>query len=373
MRIWTELRLKEMGKMDWKELSVEMQEALNRAIERKDFVLGEDVSAFETEVASYLGVKHAIGLNSGSDAFRIALVAIGLQKGDEVITTPFCFASDAAAVILENGRPVFADIDPATCNIDVNRVAERMSEKTKAIIPAHMYGAPVDMDPLMALAKKHGVYVIEDACQAFGATYKGKKAGSFGEFAGYSFYPTKPLGSYGDAGLITTDSDDFAEKIKMIRNHGCKKKYYHEFIGFSSRLDTIQASILRVRLKYVGLILQNLSKIHDAYDRGLNGLEGVTLPPELPHVTRGFSHYTIRTTRRNELREHLLRKGIKSDVYYPLCIHLQEAFSSLGYQRGDFPESEKAQDEVLSLPFDIYTTEKQVDDVCCAIREFFAD
>ena len=171
-----------------------MQEALNRAIERKDFVLGEDVRAFEVEVAAYLGVKHAIGLNSGSDAFRIAMIAIGLQESDEVITSPFCFASDAAAVVIEKGNPVFADIDPATCNIDLDRVAEKISEKTKAIIPAHMYGVPLDMDPLMELARKHGIYVIEDACQAFGATYKGKKVGSFGEFAGYSFYPTKPIG-----------------------------------------------------------------------------------------------------------------------------------------------------------------------------------
>lgn len=350
-----------------------MQEALNRAIERKDFVLGEDVSAFETEVASYLGVKHAIGLNSGSDAFRIALIAIGLQEGDEVITTPFCFASDAAAVVIENGKPVFADINPATCNLDVDRVAERMSEKTKAIIPAHMYGVPVDMDPLMELARKHGVYIIEDACQAFGATYRGKKAGSFGEFAGYSFYPTKPLGCYGDAGLITTDSDDFAEKIKMIRNHGSRQKYYHEFIGFSSRLDTIQAAILRVRLKYVDHILGALSKIRDAYDDRLQGVEDINLPPKLADVTEGFTHYTIRTTRRNELREHLAGNDIKADVYYPLSIHLQKAFSFLGHRRGDFPESEKAQEEVLSLPIDIHTTEKQVDGVCRAIRKFFAD
>jgi dTDP-4-amino-4,6-dideoxygalactose transaminase len=358
--------------MDWKELSQEMQEALNRVIERKDFVLGEDVRAFETEVAAYLGVKHAIGINSGSDAFRIALVAIGLREGEEVITTPFCFASDAAAVVIEKGKPVFADIDPRTCNIDVDRIAEKISEKTKAIIPAHMYGVPVDMDPLLKLAKEHDIYVIEDACQAFGATYMGKKAGSFGEFAGYSFYPTKPLGSYGDAGLITTDSHDFADKINMIRNHGSKKKYYHEFIGFSSRLDTIQAAVLRVRLKYVDLILDDLSKIREAYDEGLQGVEGIALPPKLHNVTEGFTHYTIRTKRRAELRDHLAKQGIKTDVYYPRSIHLQEAFRFLNHRRGDFPESEKAQEEVLSLPFDIFTTEEQVDGVCRATHEFFS-
>ncbi|MGD2097251.1 MAG: DegT/DnrJ/EryC1/StrS family aminotransferase [Desulfobacterales bacterium] len=357
--------------MDWKQLSAEMQEALNRAIEREDFVLGEDVSAFESEAATYLGVKHAIGLNSGTDAFRIALVTTGLQEGDEVITTPFCFASDAAAVVIEGGRPVFADIDPLTTNIDISCIKEKISEKTKAIIPAHMYGVPVDMDPLVELARKHNIYIIEDACQAFGATYKGKKAGSFGEFAGYSFYPTKPLGSYGDAGLITTDSDEFAEKINMIRNHGCRKKYYHEHIGFSSRLDTIQAAVLRVRLKYVDSILSSLSKIHDLYDHGLRGLEEITLPPQLPDITRGFTHYTIRLGKRDELRDHLARNGINAGVYYPLSIHLQPAFAFLGYKRGDFPKSENMQAEVLSLPFDIHTTEEQVDDVCRAVREFF--
>lgn len=350
-----------------------MKEALSRTVEREDFVLGEDVAAFETEVAAYLGVKHAIGLNSGTDAFRIALAAINLQTGDEVITTPFCFASDAAAVVTEGGKPVFADIDPRTCNIEIDRVAETISKKTRAIIPAHMYGVPVDMDPLLELAKKYGIYIIEDACQAFGATYKGKKAGSFGEFAGFSFYPTKPLGSYGDAGLITTDSDDFADKIKMIRNHGSKKKYFHEFIGFSSRLDTIQAAVLRIRLKYVDLILSSLAKLRESYNERLQAVEHITLPPKLPKVTEGFTHYTIRTTRRSELLKHLLRQGIKADVYYPLSIHLQKAFNFLGYRWGDFPESEKAQEEVLSLPFDIYTTEDQVDSVCRAIREFFSN
>ncbi len=357
--------------MDWEKLSQEMREALSRAVEREDFVLGEDVHAFEIEVADYLGVKHAIGLNSGTDAFRIALNVIDLQEGDEVITTPFCFVSDAAAVVIEGGKPVFADIDPRTCNIEIDRVAEKISENTKAIIPAHMYGVPVDMDPLLDLAKKHGIYVIEDVCQAFGATYKGKKAGSFGEFAGYSFYPTKPLGSYGDAGLITTDSDDFSEKIKMIRNHGSRKKYIHEFIGFSSRLDTIQAAVLRVRLKYVDLILESLSQIRESYDQGLRGVEGITLPPGLPEVTEGFSHYTIRTSRRAELFDHLAGKGIKAGIFYPLSIHLQEAFSFLSHRLGDFPESEKAQEEVLSLPFDIHTNDEQVDGVCRAIREFF--
>jgi len=358
-------------KPDWEDISREMQNALQRAIERKDFILGEDVRSFESEAAAYLGVGHAIGLNSGSDAFRIALVAIGLREGDEVITTPFCFASDAAAVVVEGGKPVFVDIDPATCNIDVELIAQSITDRTRAIIPAHMYGVPVDMDPLMELARRHGIYVIEDACQAFGATYRGKKAGSFGTFAGFSFYPTKPLGCYGDAGLITTDSDDFAEKINMIRNHGSRVKYYHELIGFSSRLDTIQAAVLRVRLKYFDGMLESLSGISRMYDHGLRDIEGISLPPQPPGVTKGFTHYTIKTKNRDGLREHLAGKGFRADVYYPLSIHLQEAFRFLGYRSGDFPESERAQKEVLSLPFDINTTEKQVEGTCRAVREYF--
>ena len=200
---------------------------------------------------------------------------------------------------------------------------------------------------------------------------KGKKTGSFGEFAGYSFYPTKPLGSYGDAGLITTDSDEFSEKARMTRNHGSRKKYFHEFIGFSSRLDTIQAAILRVRLKYVDHILESLSKLKASYNKGLEGIDGIILPPRLPDVTEGFSLYTIRTSRRAELLDYLIQHNINAGVYYPLSIHLQKAFSFLGHRWGDFPESEKAQEEVLSLPFDIYTTKEQVDRVCEAIRRFF--
>lgn len=358
-------------KPDWDLISREMQNALHRVIERKDFILGEDVRSFESEAAAYLGVRHAVGLNSGSDAFRIALIVIGLQEDDEVITTPFCFASDAAAVVVEGGKPVFVDIDPATCNIDVSRIEHSITCRTRAIIPAHMYGVPVDMRPLMELARRHDIPVIEDACQAFGATYRGKKAGSFGTFAGFSFYPTKPLGCYGDAGLITTDSDAFSEKINMIRNHGSRVKYYHERIGFSSRLDTIQAAILRVRLRYFDSILESLSSISGMYDYGLGDIEGVELPPQPPGVTKGFTHYTIRTKNRDGLREHLAGKGFRADVYYPLSIHLQEAFRFLGHRRGDFPESEIAQREVLSLPFDINTTEKQVEDVCCAVREYF--
>ena len=279
-------------------MELEINESIRRVIEKKEFILGEEVGKFEGEVAGFLGVKHAIGLNSGTDAFRIALSVLGIQKGDEVIVPTFCFISDAAAVVLEGGTPVFVDIEPETCNIDVSRVEEKITYRTRAVIPAHMYGFPVDMDALLEVAGKHGVCVIEDACQAFGASIDGRKAGSLGDFAGFSFYPTKPIGCYGDAGLITTDDDAFAERIKMVRNHGSRKKYYHEFLGFSSRMDTIQAAILRVTLKYFDARLARLAELHTLYSEHLSGIGDLSLPVQKPNIRRGYSHYTIRTGKR---------------------------------------------------------------------------
>jgi dTDP-4-amino-4,6-dideoxygalactose transaminase len=349
----------------------EIAAAIQQVIDREDFILGEEVSRFEDEAAAYLGVKHAVGLNSGTDAFRIALAAIGVKPGDEVILPPFCFISDAAAVALEGGTPVFADIDPVTCNLDVRRVEEKITPRTRAVIPAHMYGVPVDLDPLLELVRAHGIVLIEDACQAFGATYRGQKAGSFGDFAGFSFYPTKPIGCYGDAGLVVTGSDEYAERIKMVRNHGSRKRYYHDFIGFSSRLDTIQAAVLRVELKYFEQRLERLEVLKALYDRELAAVDGIALPVRRAHIREGYTHYTIRTSRRDALAEHLRGQGIQCGIYYPLCIHLQKAFAHLGHAAGDFPESERAQAEVLSLPFSAASGEEEILRVAGAVRAFF--
>ncbi len=354
-------------------MSREALESIRRVIEREDFILGEDVSKFEEEAAAYLGVKHAVALNSGTDAFRIALTVAGIGKGDEVILPAFCFISDAACVALEGATPVFVDIEPETCNIDLSRIEEKITERTRAIIPAHMYGMPIDMDPLMRIVSDHKLILIEDACQAFGATYKGRKMGSFGHFSGYSFYPTKPLACYGDAGLITTDDDGYAERIRMTRNHGSRKKYYHEFLGFSSRMDTIQAAVLRVHMRHFESRLAELARLHALYDQGLAGLDPSELrrPITRAGFTRGYSHYTIRSPKRDSLQSFLKNRGIVCGVFYPLSIHLQEAFRYLGHKPGDFPESERAQNEVLSLPFDMNTTEQDVEAACAAIREFF--
>jgi dTDP-4-amino-4,6-dideoxygalactose transaminase len=350
----------------------EIDAAIRRVIDREDFILGEDVSCFEAEAADYLGVKHAVGLNSGTDAFRIALAAIGIKPGDEVILPPFCFISDAAAVALEGGTPVFADIDPETCNLDARRVAEKITARTRAVIPAHMYGVPVDLDPLMKLVRDRNLILIEDACQAFGAVYRGKKAGSFGDFAGFSFYPTKPIGCYGDAGLVVTSSDEYAQRIKMVRNHGSRRRYYHDFIGFSSRLDTIQAAVLRVELKYFEQRLARLESLRSLYDRELAGIDAIVLPVRQAHIREGYTHYTIRTSRRDALAACLRARGIECGIFYPLCIHLQKAFAHLGHKKGDFPESERAQEEVLSLPFSAAVDEREALRVCAAVRAFFA-
>ena len=351
-------------------IMLESKERIDRVIDRKDFILGEDVALFEKEVAHFLGVNHAIGINSGTDAFRIALAVIGIGRGDEVILPAFCFASDAAAVVLAGGTPVFADIDPITFNLDAASCEAKITKKTKAVIPAHMYGFPARMEPLLELCGSSRIIMIEDACQAFGATYKGKAAGSFGDLAGYSFYPTKPMGAFGDAGLITTDSDEYAERIRMIRNHGSREKYYHEFPGFSTRLDTIQAAVLHVQLKYFERQLDSLKVLHDTYDAHLRDLAGITIPCHEPYITRGYTHYTIRTDDRAGLSAHLQEKGIPFGIYYPLSLHLQQAFSYLGYKPGDLPESERAQEEVLSLPLDINTTMETVLAACEAVREF---
>jgi dTDP-4-amino-4,6-dideoxygalactose transaminase len=234
-----------------------------------------------------------------------------------------------------------------------------------------MYGVPVDMDPLMALIRDHNLVLIEDACQAFGATYRGRKAGSFGDFAGFSFYPTKPIGCYGDAGLVVTSSDEHAERIKMVRNHGSSRRYYHEFLGFSSRLDTIQAAVLRVELRYFEQRLARLERLKSLYDEQLAGIEEIALPVRQDHIREGYTHYTIRTAHRDALAEHLRGRGIQCGIYYPLCIHLQKAFAHLGHKVGDFPESERAQAEVLSLPFSAETGEEEIVSVCGAVRAYF--
>ncbi|MDC7228337.1 MAG: DegT/DnrJ/EryC1/StrS family aminotransferase [Spirochaetales bacterium] len=353
-------------------LKSEIQEAVNIVIERGDFVLGKESYTFEAACSEYLGAKHCFGLNSGTDAVRFALMALGIGAGDEVLTSPFCFVSNAEAIALEGATPVFADIDPYSFNISPAAVEAAITPRTKAILPIHMYGHPADMSSINNIAAKHGLAVIEDACQAFGSMLPDNSmVGGKSQFAAFSFFHTKPLGAYGDAGMLTTNNDAFAEKIRMLRNHGSRKRYYHDEIGCSSRLDTIQAAVLLTQLKYFDSKIDAVRDHAAVLNQELSGIGDIIIPHVQPGVRHNYNLYTIRTDRRDELLDVLQGKGIKCSVAFPLSIHLQKAFGYLGHSRGDFPESERAQDEILCLTINPYWTVGQIENVVNEIKDFF--
>lgn len=330
----------------------EIDDAIRDVISRSAYMLGQDLKELEVEIASYCGSKYAVGLNSGSDALLLAVRAYEIESGDEVITTPFSFISTAEVIALERATPVFVDIDPKTFNINPNLIEEKITDKTKAIIPVHLYGQPADMEPIMKIAKKHNLKVIEDAAQAIGAEYHSQKVCSIGDIGCISFFPAKNLGAYGDAGMITTDDEELAEKIRMMRNHGSRKKYHHEFLGDSSRLDNLQAAILRVKLKYLDEWNDKRIKNAEYYNELLAKIKNVITPSILTDTKTVYQQYTIRIQNRDKLQTHLKAKGLPTAVHYPTPLHLQPVFQNmnLGFSRGDYPESEKAAQEVLSLP-----------------------
>ncbi|MFZ5825016.1 MAG: DegT/DnrJ/EryC1/StrS family aminotransferase [Bacillota bacterium] len=329
----------------WDELQVAIQGVLRSG----QFIMGPNVKAFEEEVAVYLGVKHAIGLNSGTDALYIGLKALGIGPGDEVITTPFTFFATAEAVSHVGATPVFADVDAGTYNIDVSRIEAAITPRTKAIIPVHLFGQAADMDDLMALADKHGLKVVEDVAQAFGAEYKGRKTGTVGHMGTFSFFPTKNLGAYGDGGLLTTNDDTVAEIARMLRTHGSKKKYYNELVGYNSRLDEIQAAILRVKLRRINQWNEERRRVAERYAQGLGDLPGLVLPQESPDCKHVYHQYTIRVPegRRQELQERLATHGIGTMVYYPVPVHRLPVYN---HPPGTHPVAEQLAAEVLSLP-----------------------
>ncbi|CUT00216.1 DegT/DnrJ/EryC1/StrS family aminotransferase [Candidatus Kryptobacter tengchongensis] len=352
-------------------LKEEIDLAIQKILSKGNFILGDEVREFEESVAQYLGVKHAIGVASGTDALQIALMAIGLKPGDEVITTPFTFVATAEAIVLLGGKPVYVDIDERTYNLNPDLIEEKITEKTKAIIPVHLYGQPAEMDKILDIARKYNLYVIEDSAQAFGSEYKGRKVCTFGDIACISFFPTKNLGAFGDAGMITTNNDELAEKIKMIRVHGSKIKYNHEIIGFNSRLDTIQAGILLVKLKYLDIWNERRIEIAKRYNGAFKDVGDIVIPYSEPYNKHIYHQYTIRTKHRDELAQFLKEKGIQTAVHYPIPLHLQRAFSNLGYKQGDFPISERCSKEVLSLPMFPELKDEEIDYVIESIREFF--
>jgi dTDP-4-amino-4,6-dideoxygalactose transaminase len=352
----------------------EFDETIRRVIKQSEFILGPEVEAFEKEIASYLSVKYAIGVASGTEALQLALLACGIKPGDEVITTPYTFIATAEAITQCAAKPVFVDIEPKTYNIDTTKIEPRITKQTKAILPVHLFGQSAEMPPVLELAQKYNLKIIEDCAQALGAEHRGTKVGSFGHAGCLSFFPSKVLGAYGDGGMVVTNNPEIAERVKMLRNHGCKEKYYHLIPGFNSRLDALQAAILRVKLRHLDDWIRQRQQKAALYSRLIGETEVVEPPYAVPYCRHVFNYYTIRLKNskvsRDKLREYLGSQGIATAVYYPLSLHLQEAYRSLAHKLGDFPESEHAQEELLSLPIYPEISEEQINRVASTIMDF---
>lgn len=353
----------------YKKIQKEVDDALRGVLDSGQFILGKDVGEFECNVAGYLGVRYAIGCASGTDALQIAMMALGIGPGDEVITTPFTFVATTETIALLGAKPVYVDINPKTYNIDPSQIERRITPRTKAIIPVHLYGLPADLDPIMDIAKKHGIKVIEDSAQSMGASYKGKKVCTFGDISCISFFPSKNLGAFGDAGMIVTNDAGVAEQIRMIVAHGSKVRYHHEVLGVNSRLDTLQAVVLKVKLQYLDQWNAARNTAASRYNDLLKGL-----PVVLPSIAQGCTHifhqYTIRVPKRDELAAFLKERSIPHGIYYPIPLHLQQAFVIAGSRKGDFPVSEKACEEVISLPMHTELTIEQQEYIANTIKEF---
>jgi dTDP-4-amino-4,6-dideoxygalactose transaminase len=353
----------------------EVMEAVTHVMDSQHFILGPEVKQFEDEIAAKLEAKHAIGCASGTDALALALMAAGIGPGDEVVTTPFTFVASAGSIVHVGAKPVFVDIDPVSFNIDPAKLDAVVTAKTKAILPVHLFGLPADMDPILAIAKERKLLVVEDAAQAIGSRYKEKFVGGLGDFGCFSFFPSKNLGAAGDGGLITTNGDDFDERLRMIRVHGSKQKYFHEVQGIASRLDALQAAILHVKLRHLDEWSAGRAERAQRYRRlfdeqGLSRF--ISYPPvPSPSFHHIYNQFTIRAQRRDALKRFLGKEGIPSEIYYPLCLHLQKAFAYLGHRSGDFPVSERASQEVLSLPIFPELTDAQQDRVVDAVSKFY--
>lgn len=347
----------------------EIDDAVSTTLESGHFILGPAVLKFEESIAAYLGVKFAIGLASGTDALVLALRALNIGPGDEVIIPAYTFFATAGTVMSVGAKPVIVDIDPTTYEIDVTKIEERITAHTKAIIPVHLYGHSADMDPILAIAQKHSLKVIEDNAQAFGATYKGRKTGSLGEIGCLSFFPTKNLGAFGDGGMVVTNDAALADRMRMLRTHGWKKKYYAEEVGYNSRLDAMQAAILQAKLPHVDEWNEKRRAIAARYSKEL-ATPGVTVPVECDWGTHVYHLYIIRIARRDELQSFLKQKGIASEVYYPLPPHLSIPCQKFGYTEGDYPHAEKAAHESLALPIYPELTTEHQDEVIAVVKQF---
>jgi len=352
----------------------EVMAAVTRVMDSQYFILGPEVEKLEQEIAAKLGATHAIGCASGTDALILALLAAQIGPGHEVITTPFSFVATAGSIAYVGAKPVFVDIDPVTFNIDPKRIEAAITPRTRAIMPVHLFGLSADMDPILQLAKAHNLIVIEDAAQAIGSKYNNRFVGTLGDFGCFSFFPSKNLGAAGDGGLITTNNLAFDERLRMLRMHGSKTKYFHELLGTNSRLDGLQAAVLRVKLRHLDRWetgRQNRASRYRQLFAQKNLVNFVTPPPApSPSYHHVYNQFTIRAERRDELKESLRLAGIPSEIYYPLCLHLQKAFTYLGYRSGQFPHAEQASQEALSLPVYPELTDAHQDQVVNAIANF---
>ncbi|MDD5689326.1 MAG: DegT/DnrJ/EryC1/StrS family aminotransferase [Caldisericia bacterium] len=359
--------------LQYEPIKGEIDKAIKRVSENSAFIGGKEVEDFEKEISGFCGTKHALGVNSGTDALFLSLKALNIGPKDQVITTPFTFIATAEAIVNCGAKPVFVDIDPKTFNIDCSKIEEKITKKTKAILPVHLFGQMADMDGIMDIAGKHNLFVIEDAAQAIGSEYKGKKAGTIGDFGCFSFFPSKNLGAFGDGGMIVTDKEELADKIRLLKNHGSssKEKYLNLIIGFNSRLDAIQAAILNVKLKYLPQWSKKRAEKAAYYSKNLKGTGDIIVPYIGKDRTHIFHQYTIRTKSRDKLQAYLKEKEIPAMIYYPLPLHLQPAFKYLGFGKGDFPEAEKSSEEVLSLPIYPEISLKDQDFIIKEIKEFY--
>lgn len=353
-------------KKEYAEIKEDTDKSILRVLESGSFILGEEVARFEGEFSKYIGTKHGIGVNSGSDALFLGLKALGIGPGDEVITVSHTYISTDDAILRNGARPVFVDIDPETYCIDAAKIEEMITERTRAILPVHLYGHPANMGPICELARKHDLLVIEDACQAHGAEYEGRRAGSLGDIGCFSFYPTKNLGAYGDGGIIVTNDDSVAEKLRMLRNYGQSKKYYHQFLGYNSRIDEMQAAILRIKLKHLDEWNERRRKLAKIYHDLLDECNIIN-PREMNYAKHVYHLYIIRAKKRDALQNRLLKNGIQTQIHYPIPVHMQKAYSDFGFG-SILPVTEEICNEVLSLPINPWLDKDQIQAISEVIK-----
>jgi dTDP-4-amino-4,6-dideoxygalactose transaminase len=355
-------------KSQYHSIKPEIDAAILGILESSQFVLGEEVAGFERDFAAYCGASQAIAVSSGTSALHLALLAAGVGPGDEVITIPFTFVATVSAIGYTGATAVFVDIDPVSFTMDPAKLEAAITPRTKAILPVHLYGQMADMDPILAIAGRHGIPVIEDACQAHGAEYHGRRAGSLGVSGCFSFYPGKNLGAYGEGGIVVTSDEAHAKKLRMLRDWGQEKRYHHVIKGFNYRMDGIQGAVLRVKLRYLEQWTEARRAHARHYDSLLRGSD-VEIPAEVSGRRHVYHIYAVRTAARADLERVLHAEGVQTGLHYPIPVHLQEAHRDLGYKPGDFPQSEAAANQVLSLPIYPEMTSAQVDQVCLATRQ----